>query len=103
MLPFGSAHELDELLEEFIDFQLLSDGEIPSTVWEEASITLDDRVHATYNRLDLFWHHLPTIKSPDGTLCFKRLPDSEVSDGYSTLNCSGRACFPHGKEEHDIF
>lgn len=73
MLPFGSAHELDELLEEFIDFQLLSDGEIPSTVWEKASITLDDSVHATYHRLDLIWHHLSTIKSPDGTLRFKRL------------------------------
>ena len=102
MLPFGSARELDELLEEFIDFQLLSDGEIPSTVWEKASIILDDSVHATYHRLDLIWH-LSTIKSPDGTLCFKRLPDSEVSDGYSTLKCSGKACFLHGKEEQDIF
>lgn len=45
MLPFGSAHELDELLEEFIDFQLLSDDDIPSTIWEKASITLDDGAH----------------------------------------------------------
>lgn len=48
LLPFGSPHELDELLEEFIDFQLLSDDDIPSTVWEKASITLDG-THVTYH------------------------------------------------------
>ena len=49
LLPFESAHELDELLEEFIDFQLLSDDGIPSTVWEKASISLDDGAHAIYH------------------------------------------------------
>ena len=73
LLPFGSPHELDELLEEFIDFQLLSDNDIPSTVWEKASITPDDGARATYHRLDLIWHHLSTMKAPDGTLRFNRL------------------------------
>ena len=73
LLPFGSPHELDELLEERIDFQLLSDDDIPSTVWEKASISLDDGARATYHRLDLIWHHLSTMKAPDGTHRFNRL------------------------------
>ena len=73
MLPFGSAYDLDELLEEFIDFQLLSDDDIPSTIWEKASITLDDDAHAKSYRLDVIWHYLSTVKAPDGTLRFNRL------------------------------
>ena len=73
MLPYGSAHELDELLEEFIDFQLLSDDDIPSTIWEKASITPDDSTHAKNYRLDVIWHHLSTMKAPDDTLRFNRL------------------------------
>ena len=57
MLPFGSAHELDELLEEFIDFQLLSDDDIPSTIWEIARITPDDGTHA--KKLELCRAHTP--------------------------------------------
>ena len=73
MLPYGSAHELDELLEEFIDFQLLSDDDIPSTIWEKASIPLMI-VHMQKNyRLDVIWHHLSTMKAPDDTLRFNRL------------------------------
>ena len=73
MLPFVSAHELDELLEEFIDFQLLAEDDIPSTIWENASITLDDCALVKHYRLDVIWHHLATMKAPDGTLRFNRL------------------------------
>ena len=59
-----SPHELD--------FQLLSDDDIPSTVWEKASISLDGAC-ATYHQLDLIWHHLSTMKAPDGTHRFNRL------------------------------
>lgn len=70
MLPFQAPRELDGLLEEFIDFQLLQESEIPSTVLEQAAVVTDG---VTHHRLDIIWHHLSTMKAPDHTLRFNRL------------------------------
>ena len=73
MLPFRSPHELDFLFEEFIDFQLLQPNDISPTVWEKATVTVDEDKHVIGHRMDIIWHHLSTMKAPDGTLRFSRL------------------------------
>ena len=73
LLPFGSSQELDCLLEEFLDFKLLQRDHIPSSVWEMAAVTTHEDVQVTHHRMDIIWHHLSSLKSPDGTVRFKRL------------------------------
>ena len=60
-------------MEEFIDFQLLQHDDISPTVWEKATVTVDDNAHVTYHRMDIIWHHLSSMKAPDGTLRYNRL------------------------------
>ena len=38
-----------------------------------AAVTTQEDVQVTHHRMDIIWHHLSSLKSPDGTVCFKRL------------------------------
>lgn len=71
LLPFQSPREMDVLLDEFVEYQLLQDDDIPSDVWDKASIVIDD--DTTYHRMDIVWHHISTLKAPDSRLRFSRL------------------------------
>ena len=42
LLQFQSPREMDVLLDEFVEYQLLQDDDIPSDVWGKASIVIDD-------------------------------------------------------------
>ena len=70
LLPYESPQQLDGLLEEFIDFQLLQDHDIPPTVWEQATVVVDTDSGNTYHRMDIIWHYLSHMRSPDHTLRF---------------------------------
>ena len=71
MLPFTPARELELLQEEFTDYQLLMHDAIPSDVWNKA--VTDEDEHTTYHRMDIVWHHLSSLKAPDGNPRFNRL------------------------------
>eukprot|EP00731_Ephydatia_muelleri_P033141 Em0025g97a len=57
--------------EEFTDYQLLMHNAIPSDVWNKA--VTDEDEHTTYHRMDIVWHHLSSLKAPDGNPRFNRL------------------------------
>ncbi len=50
LLPFTSAQELDSLLEEFIDFQMMQDSDIPQCVWDKSTVVVNEAS---------IWHHTP--------------------------------------------
>lgn len=62
---------MDKLLEEFLDYQLLEDSDIPISVWNEATVVEDN--NNKYYRMDVLWQHLSVMKDPDGSFCFERL------------------------------
>ncbi len=62
---------MDTLSEEFVEYQLLRNKDIPSQVWDKASIFIDD--DHTYHRMDVVWNYIGTLKAPDGRLRFNRL------------------------------
>ena len=70
LLPFQSPRQMDVLPEEFVEYQLLQNEDIPPHVWDKASIVDDDH---TYQRMDIVWHHISTLKAPDGRLRFSHL------------------------------
>ena len=71
LLPFKSPKELDALLEEFIDYKLLVQDNVPS-IWKESLVVTDESSDVTH-RADVNWHYLSTHKAPDGSFFFSRL------------------------------
>lgn len=71
MLPYESPKELDHLLEEFTDFQMLDESDIPNDVWDEAIVHQNEEV--SYHRMDTVWHHIATMRAPDNRPHFARL------------------------------
>ena len=73
ILPFQSPEELNKLSEEFIEFQLLQDENIPQQVWDKATVKVDTENDKFYHRMDIIWHYLSSLKAPDHTARFLRL------------------------------
>lgn len=73
-MPFkSSAAEMDKLSEEFIEFQLLHDENIPKQIWDQATVKVDAENDKFYHRMDIIWHYLSSLKAPDHTARFSRL------------------------------
>ena len=68
-MPFSSHSELTQLAEEFVDYQLLREEDIPQRVWDKAKVEEDGDKH----RMDVLWHYFSTLKSGDGRQRFKQL------------------------------
>ena len=51
---------MELLQEEFVNYQLLSDTDIPSEVWAEAKVGEDEEA---YHQIDIFWVHLCKVLS----------------------------------------
>ena len=68
-MPFSSHSELTQLAEEFVDYQLLREEDIPQRVWDKAKVEDGDK----HYRMDVLWHYFSTLKSGDGRQRFKRL------------------------------
>ena len=71
LLPYGSPQDLDHLMEEFAQYQLLEESDIPQDVWEKATVV--EKEDHTYYRMDIVWHHISTMRDPDNTLRFAQL------------------------------
>ena len=63
--------DLDRLQEQFLDYQILSKRDIPSTIWEEATVYEDDSV--SHHRMDMIWSFIHTICNNDGSKRFEKL------------------------------
>lgn len=70
-MPYESPQELDKLSEEFTEFQLLEDEDIPENVWKLATIVVDEGTN--YYRMDVIWHFLSSMRYADNSLKFQRL------------------------------
>ena len=70
-MPYDSPTEHDQLLEEFIDFQLLREDDIPQAVWQEATVVDSD--NKKYHRMDVVWQYISNMLAPDGTYHFARM------------------------------
>lgn len=71
VLPFTSPSTLNELEEEFLDYQLMLTAEVPDDVWKSA-IKIDEDEKKIY-RMDTIWAYLSAVKNPDGTSRFSKL------------------------------
>ena len=73
LLPYSSPSELTELGEEFVDYQLLRDEDIPAHVWNDARIEPREEGGNCHHRMDTLWHYLSTLRSGDGYQRFQKL------------------------------
>ena len=71
LLPFKSPKELDALLDEFINYKLLVQDNVPSSIWKESLVVTDESSDVTHHRADVIWHYLSTHKTPDGSFFFR--------------------------------
>ena len=62
-----SASQLNELDNQFLQYQLLQDKDIPQSVWDKATI-VDEGDNTKYYQMDVLWGHISKIKT-----CFDRL------------------------------
>ena len=59
--------------EEFVDYQLLKDEDIPQYVWDEATVVVNEEDGHKLYQMDIIWNYLSSMKSFDGYQRFKRL------------------------------
>ena len=74
MAQFTPA-QMDELQEEFVDYQLLEKSDIPDAVWEEA-IVYEEKTEGEdkqYHRMDMIWGYLSGVKNCDASCRFRNL------------------------------
>ena len=69
LLPYSSALEMEDLSQEFNDFVMLEEDDIPSAVREEAKAETSDGRY----RVDVIWNFIHCMKRPDGQSQFPRL------------------------------
>ena len=71
LLPYESPQELDLLSEEFTEYQLLQDADIPQDIWDKATVAVDEG--QAYHRMDVLWHYLSSLRAADNSFRFPRL------------------------------
>lgn len=80
-----NASQMDKLQEEFIEYQLLQETNIPADVWEDATVRIieNGEEEVKYYRMDNVWGYLSQRKRVDGRLNFPTL--SRVAQGVLIL------------------
>ena len=77
-ISFMDTINPDNLYEEFVDFQSLSDDDIGQAAWNEAKVidgTDEDGSILAHYRVDVLWYHISQMKVPETSLHrFKYLP-----------------------------
>ena len=76
-VSFMEEVDRDELFEEFIDYQSLTDNDIAPIAWKDAEVVVVDsnKQRSVHFRVDVLWHYLSPIKIDVTSLtCFKLLP-----------------------------
>jgi hypothetical protein len=71
--------------QQFISYQLLDDSDVPSSIWEKATV-YDDSVSgkSTLHSMDVVWGHLAMRTIADGSLQFPLLSQvAQVETSHS--------------------
>jgi hypothetical protein len=66
---------MDHLQEEFIEYQLLEDTDIPDNIWQEALVYIVETNgrEEQFHRMDTIWGYLGQCKRADGSLQYPML------------------------------
>jgi len=73
VLKYSSAEDLNSIEEEFIQYQMLEDNEIPQKVWDAALVVEDKDEDIRKYRMDIIWSYLSGARTMDGKFLFKKL------------------------------
>ena len=94
----GSSHvEMDELQQEFHDFKLLGETEIPKSPLNEKYPNMADRI-------DIVWNRIGEMISADGTKRLKRLfPISKLIISLPHSNAEEERLFYMVKQNKNVF
>ena len=65
LLPYESPQKLDLLSEEFTEYQLLQDADIPQDIWDKATVAVEEG--QAYHRMDVLWHYLSSLRAADNS------------------------------------
>ena len=57
LMPYTTPMQQNKLCDEFLDFQLLDESDIPTCVWENS------KSENSYHRMDVIWAFLTSMKS----------------------------------------
>ena len=71
-LGWNLPEHMDNLSEEFVEFQLLNNYDIPKETWDKVAVLVDER-EKSYHRMDILWQYISTMKTPDHMPCFLML------------------------------
>lgn len=93
LLPFSSSSESLLLSEEFVEYQLLNNTDVPQAVWDQAKVYEEDGTDHYHYRMDIIWNFLSEMKSGDGCKKFGRL--SKVAKLILVI--------PHSNAEEESF
>ncbi len=63
-------HELNEIEDEFLEYQLVRESDIPEHVWQSALVVDKETRH---HRMDITWSHMKSVKHLDGSPMFQKL------------------------------
>ncbi|CAM4273024.1 unnamed protein product [Leuciscus chuanchicus] len=75
LLPYDELREQDHLNDEFLEYQMMEEKDIPDAIWRDAVVR--ESAHGEYHRMDRIWAYLSTVKNRiSGSLQFPRLPVS---------------------------
>lgn len=89
---------MTKLEDEILQFQLTTNADIPTHVWESTAVAMDKDSGTKHYRMDVLWAYINTIKSLDGAFSFKRL----ASVALLVLALSrGRKGLYHGYKEQN--
>ena len=58
---------------EFIQYKLLKDDEIDEKIWNQTTVTVDEKNNIKFVRVDVIWSFLFQKRQNDGNLCFNYL------------------------------
>lgn len=86
----SSSVELSNLEDEFLNYQMLEESDIPVSVWQSALVE-EKEDGRQYYRMDVIWSYLKTKKHTDSTPAFPKL--AEVALTVLTL--------PHSNAEEE--
>ena len=63
--PFSDLAQIETLKDEFISYQLLDESDVPTEVWDKATITVDEESRASLFSANVIWAYLSSSKRAD--------------------------------------
>ncbi|KAJ4927999.1 hypothetical protein JOQ06_015799 [Pogonophryne albipinna] len=83
LLPFEDPREQDRISDEFLEYQMLEEKDIPDMVWKGALVSVGEEEQ--FHRMDMVWAHLSTQKS--------RVTDCRIQEDEDENNSKVDGCY----------